>query len=247
MAGAQRALLPPSNSPHPPPNALYSGGCTARQRRRFPVITVPRNCKEEQFRGIVVSGLEHFQFEMLCISTIRPVVSRKKRSFSAHFGPGGAVPPPCALHKVSILPVRHSARVLGRMGEFEGEGPPFCRKQRPNGRPQAVSVRRRRSLTDIDSRAKGFLPPQGPLGDAGALRTSTAEQRGSFPLKTNKAAFRNAESGLCYCTWSGDAASVTWRLSCPDRPRPDRPWEERAAASATDCFPERRGPAASCG
>ena len=26
--------------------------------------------------------------------TIRPVVSRKKRGFSAHFGPGGAVPPP---------------------------------------------------------------------------------------------------------------------------------------------------------
>ena len=52
------------------------------------------------------------------------------------------------------------ARVLGRMGEFEGEGTPFCRKQRPDGRPQAVSVRRRRSLTGIDSRAGGFLPPQ---------------------------------------------------------------------------------------
>ena len=37
---------------------------------------------------------------------------------------------------------------------------PFCREQRPDGRPQAVPVRRQRSLTGIDSRAKGFLPPQ---------------------------------------------------------------------------------------
>ena len=54
----------------------------------------------------------------------------------------------------------YCVQVLGKMGEFEGEETPFCRKQRPNGRPKAVSVRRRRSLTDIDSRAKGFLPPQ---------------------------------------------------------------------------------------
>ena len=54
----------------------------------------------------------------------------------------------------------HYVRVLGKMGEFEGEETPFCRKQRPDGRPQAVPVRRRRSLTGIDSRAKGFLPPQ---------------------------------------------------------------------------------------
>ncbi len=44
--------------------------------------------------------LEHFQFESIfslkcfAFQTIRPVVSRKKRGFSAHFGPGGAVPPP---------------------------------------------------------------------------------------------------------------------------------------------------------
>ena len=35
------------------------------------------------------SSLKCFAFQ-----TIRPVVSRKKRSFSAHFWPGGAVPPP---------------------------------------------------------------------------------------------------------------------------------------------------------
>ena len=32
----------------------------------------------------------------LAFQTIRPVVSRKKRVFSAHFGPGGAVQPPRA-------------------------------------------------------------------------------------------------------------------------------------------------------
>ena len=37
---------------------------------------------------------------------------------------------------------------------------PFCREQRPDGRPQAVPVRRQRSLTGSDSRTKGFLPPQ---------------------------------------------------------------------------------------
>ena len=41
----------------------------------------------------------------------------------------------------------------------EGWGP-FCRWQRPDGRPKAVPVRRRRSHTGIDSRAKEFLPPQ---------------------------------------------------------------------------------------
>ena len=51
-------------------------------------------------------------------------------------------------------------------------------------RPQAVPVGRRRSLTDIDSRAR----PNGgrrpcPLGDAGALRASTAE-RGVPPKQT---------------------------------------------------------------
>ena len=104
-------------------------------------------------------------------------------------GPGGAVPPPrvslfsklkrskkikyhCMIQKCSYLPVKHSARVLGSMGESEGDYGnafprfaaerlgPFCREQRLNGRPQAVSVRRRRSLTDIDSRAKELLPPQ---------------------------------------------------------------------------------------
>jgi len=44
------------------------------------------------------------------------------------------------------------------MEEFEGEETPFCRKQRPDGRPQAVPVATKEA-TGIDSRAKGFLPP----------------------------------------------------------------------------------------
>ena len=35
-----------------------------------------------------------FSLKCFAFQTIRPVVSRKKRGFSAHFGPGGAVPPP---------------------------------------------------------------------------------------------------------------------------------------------------------
>ena len=68
------------------------------------------------------------------------------------------------------LPVYY-VRVLGKMGEFEGDYGnafprfaaerlgPFCREQRPDGRPQAVPVRRRRSPTGIDSRAKGVSSP----------------------------------------------------------------------------------------
>ena len=35
-----------------------------------------------------------FRLKRFAFQTIRPVVSRKKRGFSAHFGSGGAVPPP---------------------------------------------------------------------------------------------------------------------------------------------------------
>ena len=35
-----------------------------------------------------------FSLKRCAFQTIRPVVSRKKRGFSAHFGPGGVVPPP---------------------------------------------------------------------------------------------------------------------------------------------------------
>ena len=118
--------------------------------------------------------------------TIRPVVSRKKARFSAHFGPGGAVPPPSRFtffkveNSKSYFLMRDSVpsppQIMrgfwGRRGSLRGNYGnafprfaterlwPFCRKQRPDGRPQAVPVRR-----------------------LGALRASTAEQRGFFPLK----------------------------------------------------------------
>ena len=48
----------------------------------------------------------------------------------------------------------HYVRVLGKMGEFEGEETPFCREQRPNGRPKAVSVR-------LSLDGHGLRPPVG--------------------------------------------------------------------------------------
>ena len=37
--------------------------------------------------------------------------------------------------KMPIFTCLYYVRVLGKMGEFEGEETPFCREQRPNGRP----------------------------------------------------------------------------------------------------------------
>ena len=48
---------------------------------------VPARRSAEPLDSIL--SLQHFAFQ-----TIRPGVSRKKRGFSAHFGPGGAVLPP---------------------------------------------------------------------------------------------------------------------------------------------------------
>ena len=41
-----------------------------------------------------VGTMSIFSLKCCAFQTIRPVVSRKKRGFSAHFGPGGAVLPP---------------------------------------------------------------------------------------------------------------------------------------------------------
>ena len=48
-------------------------------------------------RGKGRAGRGVFQSKRFAFQTMRPVVSRKKHGFSAHFGPGGAVPPPRVL------------------------------------------------------------------------------------------------------------------------------------------------------
>ena len=119
-----------------------------------------------------------------------PWLPLKKHVFSAHFGAGGAAPPlrvlsfskvKCSKNKNIIacykkypsLPFRCSARVLGKMGEFEGE---------TTGTPFLASLRKGWALFAASSDPTGGRRPC-PLGDAGALRASTAEQRGFFPLK----------------------------------------------------------------
>ena len=45
-------------------------------------------------KACAVVVLEQFQFETLCVSNHTACRFAEKRGFSAHFGPGGAVPPP---------------------------------------------------------------------------------------------------------------------------------------------------------
>ena len=72
------------------------------------------------------------------------------------------------LQKKSVSTRQTRCAGLGEDGEFEGGNQwnafprfaaerlaPFCREQRPDGRPQAVPVRRCWSLTGIDSRDTG--------------------------------------------------------------------------------------------
>ncbi|WP_300810671.1 hypothetical protein, partial [uncultured Desulfovibrio sp.] len=107
--------------------------------------------------------------------TIRPVVSRKKRGFSAYFGPGGAVPPPrvspFSKVKRSIFVCKEIGGFWGRWGSLRGKftGTPFfaslskgwalftASSDPTGGRRPCPSGK---SPTGIDSRAKGFLPPQ---------------------------------------------------------------------------------------
>ena len=69
-----------------------------------------------------------FSLKCFAFQTIRPVVSRKKRGFSAHFGPGGAVPPP-RVSPFSKLK-RSNERVLGREGGARGGREPLFSRQR---------------------------------------------------------------------------------------------------------------------
>ena len=69
------------------------------------------------------------------------------------------------MFKKYLYPSAHYVRVWGKMGEFEGEstGTPFLASLGKGWALFAASSDPTggRSLTGIDSRAKGFLPPQG--------------------------------------------------------------------------------------
>ena len=62
--------------------------------------------------------LEHFQFETLCVSNHTACRFAEKRGFSAHFGPGGAVPPSWTIsvfqHRYGVPAVRQAENVSCR-------------------------------------------------------------------------------------------------------------------------------------
>ncbi|WP_300806907.1 hypothetical protein [uncultured Desulfovibrio sp.] len=71
----------------------------AEKARFFRSLWAGRRCAAASrfafFKGKTVWSI--ISLKRLAFQTIRPVVSRKKRGFSAHFGPGGAVLPPRVL------------------------------------------------------------------------------------------------------------------------------------------------------
>ena len=73
-------------------------------RRACPSVAWVQSYADERCRGLgVVWSI--FSLKCFAFQTIRPVVSRKKRGFSAHFWPGGAVPPPrvCLFQRQNAL------------------------------------------------------------------------------------------------------------------------------------------------
>ena len=62
-----------------------------RPARPFPAATKTNDAPS---RAAGRRHISNFSLKCFAFQTIRPVVSRKKRGFSAHFGPGGAMPPP---------------------------------------------------------------------------------------------------------------------------------------------------------
>ena len=67
------------------------------------------------------------------------------------------------------------------MGEFEGEGTTFFRKQRPDGRPQAVPVATQEA-TGIDSRdATGWRPQAVPVATQEATGIDSRDATGWRP------------------------------------------------------------------
>ena len=88
--------LPPSpQAPHPSPNALFQRGQgqTGSTFQRlcathiFYLFEINKDISVNTPQGI-------FSLKRCALQSIRPVVSRKKRVFSARLGPDGAVPPP---------------------------------------------------------------------------------------------------------------------------------------------------------
>ncbi len=96
------APVVPPQTPHPPQHPSIFG--KARWERDIPSEerfqgTQKRNAPRNPRRiSALISknflGLEHFQLEMFCISNHTACRFAEKAGFSAHFGPGGAVPPP---------------------------------------------------------------------------------------------------------------------------------------------------------
>ena len=82
-------------------NKKAGGYVTAQHEKRRRGYPHPGR-EQEPLGGVSGRRLspEHqriFSLKRFAFQTIRPVVSRKKRGFSAHFGPGGAVSPPRVL------------------------------------------------------------------------------------------------------------------------------------------------------
>ena len=124
-------------------------GCTVPPHRVLPFSKVkrPASQKTTKMSKILlaasarctqpwsISSLKCFAFQ-----TIRPVVSRKKRVFSAHFGPGGAVLPPrvSPFSKLKRSSFRKQTAYVRRSGFFSSPClfryiiPPRIRRDRLN-------------------------------------------------------------------------------------------------------------------
>ena len=76
--------------PRVAPPGRYPASCPAEPGLSSPGLAARSDDPSRSRRKIQ----NIFSLKRCAFHTIRPVVSRKKRGFSAHFGPGGAVPPP---------------------------------------------------------------------------------------------------------------------------------------------------------
>ena len=142
--------------------------------------------------------LEHFQFETRSVSNHTACRFAEKTRFFRSLFADGAVPPPRVLPFPKVK--RSGLRTHHQI---------FVSRHTPHHRHKKISLHVTKDIHRYPSdTVRGFWggwgslrgkeplfaassDPTGgrrpcPLGDAGALRTSTAEQRGSFPLKTKR-------------------------------------------------------------